>query len=152
MFGNRPSSADFAIYAQLTQLAKFDPTPAKICLDKAPRVYAWTDVVDDLSGNPADADGFIGRDELGDVLSDMLTEVGRTYVPALLANAQAMMKGVNQMETTIDGRQWVQPTFPYQGKCLQWIRAMFNELSEADQGFVQALLNGTGCEPLVSSS
>ena len=56
------------------------------------------------------------------------------------------------METTIDGRQWVQPTFPYQGKCLQWIRAMFNELSEADQGFVQALLNGTGCEPLVSSS
>ena len=82
----------------------------------------------------------------------MLTEVGRTYVPALLANAQAMMKGEDQMETTIDGRQWVQPTFPYQGKCLQWIRAMFNELSEADQGFVQALLNGTGCEPLVSSS
>ena len=152
MFGNRPSSADFAIYAQLTQLAKFDPTPAKICLDRAPRVYAWTDVVDDLSGNPADADGFIRRDELGDVLGDLLTEVGRTYVPALLANAQAMMKGEDQMETTIDGRQWVQPTFPYQGKCLQWIRAMFNELSEADQGFVQALLNGTGCEPLVSSS
>jgi glutathione S-transferase len=152
IFGSRPSSADFAIYAQLTQLAKFDPTPAKICLDKAPRVYAWTDVVDDLSGNPADADGFIGRDELGDVLGDLLTEVGRTYVPALLANAQAMVKGEEQMETTIDGRQWVQPTFPYQAKCLQWIRAMFNELSEADQAFVQALLSGTGCEPLVSSS
>jgi glutathione S-transferase len=152
IFGSRPSSADFAIYAQLTQLAKFDPTPAKICLDKAPRVYAWTDVVDDLSGNPADADGFIGRDELGDVIGDLLTEVGRTYVPALLANAQAMVKGEEQMETTIDGRQWVQPTFPYQAKCLQWIRAMFNELSEADQAFVQALLSGTGCEPLVSSS
>jgi glutathione S-transferase len=152
IFGSRPSSADFAIYAQLTQLAKFDPTPAKICLDKAPRVYAWTDVVDDLSGNPADADGFIGRDELGDVLGDLLTEVGRTYVPALLANVQAMVKGEEQMETTIDGRQWVQPTFPYQAKCLQWIRAMFNELSEADQAFVQALLSGTGCEPLVSSS
>ena len=152
IFGSRPSSADFAIYAQLTQLAKFDPTPAKICLDKAPRVYAWTDVVDDLSGNPADADGFIGRDELGDVLGDLLTEVGRTYVPALLANTQAMVKGEEQMDTTIDGRQWVQPTFPYQAKCLQWIRAMFNELSEADQAFVQALLSGTGCEPLVSSS
>jgi glutathione S-transferase len=152
IFGSRPSSADFAIYAQLTQLAKFDPTPAKICLDKAPRVYAWTDVVDDLSGNPADADGFIGRDELGDVIGDLLTEVGRTYVPALLANVQAMVKGEEQIETTIDGRQWVQPTFPYQAKCLQWIRAMFNELSEADQAFVQALLSGTGCEPLVSSS
>ncbi|MFT7685272.1 MAG: glutathione S-transferase [Candidatus Azotimanducaceae bacterium] len=152
VLGNRPSSADFAIYAQLTQLAKFDPTPAKICLEKAPRVYAWTDVVDDLSGNPAAADGFMDRANLREVLGDLLSEVGRTYVPALLANAQAMMKGEDQMETTIDGRQWVQPTFPYQGKCLQWIRAMFNELSESDQAFVQTLMSGTGCEPLVASS
>jgi glutathione S-transferase len=152
LFGNRPSSADFAFYAQLTQLAKFDPTPAKICLDKAPRVYAWTDVVDDLSGNPAAEDGFIDRDALQGILSDLLTEVGRTYVPALLANAQAMMKGDDQMETTIDGRQWVQPTFPYQVKCLQWIRGMFADLNEQDQSFVEKLLAGSGCEPLVSSS
>jgi glutathione S-transferase len=50
VLGARPSSADFGIYAQMTQLAKFDPTPMSICLKDAPRVYAWTDVVDDLSG------------------------------------------------------------------------------------------------------
>ena len=50
LFGARPSAADFGLYAQLTQLAGFDPTPQRLCLQKAPRVYAWVDVVDDLSG------------------------------------------------------------------------------------------------------
>ena len=40
LFGARPSAADFGLYAQLTQLAGFDPTPQRLCLQKAPRVYA----------------------------------------------------------------------------------------------------------------
>lgn len=51
----------------------------------------------------------------------MLGEIGRVYVPFLLANAQAVMTGAKSFETTIDGRAWSQPTFPYQAKCLKWI-------------------------------
>ena len=36
LFGKRPSSADFAIYGQMTCLALFDPTPQKIILSQAP--------------------------------------------------------------------------------------------------------------------
>ena len=148
VLGNRPSSADFAIYAQLTQLAKFDPTPAKIALERAPRVFAWVDVIDDLSGQPDSGDWQVA-DEVKESLTDLLTEVGRVYVPALLANAEALAAGSNQMRTTIDGRDWQQPAFPYQAKCLQWINEEYQKLEKVSQAQVDGLLAGTGCEMLI---
>ena len=145
--GERPGSGDFALYAQLTQLAKFDPTPAAICLAQAPRVHAWTDVVDDLSGCPAADDGWTDIEDAA-YLQDLLTEVGRVYVPALLANAAAMNKGEKEMSTTIDGRPWKQPVFGYQAKCLQWIRQEYVRLEDHQRAQVDALLAGTGCEAL----
>lgn len=150
VLGERPASADFALYAQLTQLAKFDPTPAAICLRQAPRVYAWTDLVDDLSGHPARDEDWAPADELRATLGDLLTEIGRVYVPALLANARAMQAGQSTFETVIDGKPWTQPTFPYQAKCLQWINAEYRKLADADQRSVDALLADTGCEPLIA--
>ncbi|MAT83133.1 MAG: glutathione S-transferase [Gammaproteobacteria bacterium] len=149
LFGHRPASADFGVYAQLTQLAKFDPTPAAICLEEAPRVHAWTDLVDDLSGNPAADDAWMARDRAAEVLGGLLEEVGRVYVPALVANAAAMAAGEDAFETTIDGCRWTQPSFPYQAKCLAWIRARFQALDGADREAVRSLLEGTGCEPLM---
>jgi glutathione S-transferase len=149
LFGQRPSSADFALYAQLTQLAKFDPTPAGVCLRDAPRVYAWTDLLDDQSGNAAAPDGWIPRDAAGSVLGELLGEIGRVYVPALLANAQAIGRGEPVFATSIDGQPWSQPVFPYQAKCLQWIREEFSALSAGDRQAVREVLAGTGCEPLL---
>jgi glutathione S-transferase len=58
ILSERPAFADFGVYAQLAQLAKFDPTPTAICLEVVPRVHAWTDLVDDLSGvQPKASDG-----------------------------------------------------------------------------------------------
>ena len=148
LMGRRPGSADFAVYAQLTQLVKFDPTPAAICMSEAPRVTAWVDVVDDLSGLAVEDKGFLTRDAAKPVLGELLTEIGRVYVPALLANARALMSGKDKMETMIDGRAWVQPTFPYQGKCLHWIRNEYNALSDEDRAWVDTILEGTGCELL----
>ncbi|MEQ8484132.1 MAG: glutathione S-transferase N-terminal domain-containing protein [Pseudomonadales bacterium] len=149
VMGQRPGASDFGIYAQLTQLAKFDPTPAAICLAEAPRVHAWTDLVDDLSGWPAEASAWLAVDQAGEVLGDLLAEIGRVYTPALLANAEALMAGRETMETTIDGRPWVQPAFPYQGKCLQWLRQGFAALGAADQAAVRGIVAGSGCEPLL---
>ena len=149
VLGARPSSADFGIYAQLTQLAKFDPTPAAICMDLAPRVYAWTDLVDDLSGQPAAEDGWMEVAEISAVLGDLLTEVGRTYAPALLANAHALQNQQAQMSTTIDDKPWQQPTFPYQAKCLQWINQLYHTLDTTAKSQVDTVLAGTGCEYLI---
>jgi hypothetical protein len=76
-------------------------------------------------------------------------EIGRTYAPALLANAQALQAGRDQMQTTIDGQPWEQPVFPYQAKCLQWINAEYHKLESGHQAQVDEILAGTGCETLI---
>lgn len=149
VLGNRPSSADFGIYAQLTQLARFDPTPMAICLKEAPRVYAWTDVVDDLSGQTCEEDGWISVSDVREVLGPLLTEIGRVYTPALLANARALEAGDKQMETTIDGKPWQQPAFPYQGRCLGWINDEYQKMDADNKSRVHEILSGTGCEDLL---
>ena len=149
VLGERPSSADFGIFAQLTQLAKFDPTPASICLEQAPRVYAWTDLVDDLSGHRAGEADWMSPESIGDTLGDLLAEIGRVYAPALLANAHALQVGQAKMETTIDGRPWVQPTFPYQARCLQWINEEYRKLDSGARDQVDAVLGGTGCDSMI---
>jgi len=149
VLGARPSSADFGIYAQLTQLAKFDPTPSAICLAQAPRVYAWTDIVDDLSGHPANDSDWMAPEAIRETSGELLAEIGRVYAPALIANAKALQSGNAQMATTIDGKRWEQPAFPYQGKCLQWINEEYRKLGSNAQGQVDAVLAGTGCDALI---
>jgi len=148
LLGARPAACDFAIYGQLTQLVGFDPTPSAIALETAPRVVAWTDTVEDLSGlEPRDED-WVLRDAIPDTLRSLLAEVGRVYAPFLLANAQAIAAGAPRVECTIAGRPWVQQPFPYQAKCLVWLREARDALAAEDRQDVDARLAGTGCEAL----
>ncbi len=77
--------------------------------------------------------------------------IGRTYVPALLANAKAIANGQDQMETTIDGQPWIQPVFAYQAKCLHSINAEYQRLDTTGKSQVDTLLQGTGCERLIGN-
>lgn len=149
LLGARPGAADFAAYGQLTQLTHFDPTPMDVALKDAPRVFAWVDVVDDLSGLEPNGDDWISRDAVPDTIRAILTEMGRTYVPVMMANAQALATGAEQVETKVDGLPWVQQPFPYQAKCVQWIRNQYADLSTNDQAAVDKILKGTGIEPML---
>jgi len=149
LFGEKPSSADFAIYGQLTQLIGFEPTSRKIAYDTALRLVSWQDVMADLSGHDVENSNWTPLEESPDSLKEIMKEFGRMYVPALLANANAIMKGEETWETEIDGSVWKQKAFPYQAKCLKWIKEEFGALNENDQSRVKTFLDGTGCEILL---
>ena len=142
-FGERPSSADFALFGQLTQLAMFDPTPMAETFRLAPRVYAWCSIVEDLSGLEPEPEDWFGREEAALALRPLLEEIGRVYVPVLLANADALARGEKTFETIVDGKPWRQQTFPYQARCLQWLRQAHARLDGEDRGFVDGLLAAT---------
>ena len=149
VLGARPAASDFALFGQLTALTQFDPTPMAEAYRRAPAVCAWVGAVEDLSGLGASTDGWFSREALPDTLTDLLAEIGRVYVPALLANAHAVDSGADEVSTEIDGRPWTQQPFPYQAKCLQWIRQEFARLDPEDREYVTAVLEGTGCEILI---
>ncbi len=152
LFGARPASSDFAAYGQLTQLTHFDPTPMALSLEVAPRVFAWVDVIDDLSGLEPQETGWIDAKSLPPTLTALLAEMARTYVPVMLANARAAAAGKPMVETEVEGLAWSQQTFPYQVKCVQWLRQSFAALGDDAQATVRAVLSESGCLPLIEAA
>lgn len=140
LMGDRPGSCDFAVYGQLTQLAEFDPTPAALALQVAPRVTAWVGMMEDQSGlEPAEGD-WIATDPLPKTLAAILAEIGRVYPPVMLANAQAVVAGAPEVRAEVDGEVWTQQPFPYQAKCLGWLRQTHADLPAAARERVDAIL------------
>jgi glutathione S-transferase len=147
ILGTRPSACDFAVFGQLTQLTGFDPTPRRLAEEIAPRVCAWVTLMEDLSGLEPDH-GWMALDAAPPTLKALLAEMGRVYPPVMLANAAALATGATQVQATVDGKPWVQQPFPYQAKCLQWLRASRGALPADARTTADALLAGTGLEAL----
>ncbi|OXE37079.1 MAG: glutathione S-transferase [Phenylobacterium zucineum] len=146
LLGTRPSAADFAIYGQLSQLAEFDPTPMALTLKIAPRVTAWVGMLEDQSGIDPDDNGWFDPEDPPPTLSAILIEIGRVYPPVMLANAQAVLNKSVEVVAEVEGRPWRQQPFPYQAKCLGWLRESHSRLSGPDRDKADAVLSGTGCE------
>jgi len=150
LMGERPGSSDFAIYGQLTCLALFDPTPSAIILQECPRVYAWVEVLEELSGYQVSEEDWLDLDNAPVTLKNIVAEVGRIYAPYLIGNAEAVAGKANLLEMELDGRQWQQNPFTYQAKCLQWLREAYVALEQVDRLRVNNFLEGTGVLRLFS--
>lgn len=151
LMGARPGASDFAFFGQLSQLAHFDPTPAAIAAAETPRVVSWVSHLDDLSSLNVENVPWPSREDAVEVLRPFFVEVGRVYAPFLIANARALANGASEVRCEIDGLPWVQQPFPYQGKCLKWMRDSRAALSPADRAFVDSALNGTGADAIFSA-
>ena len=149
LLGRRPGAGDFALFGQFSQLVGCDPTSRAIAHELSMRTVGWMGLTEDLSGlDPQDAD-WQAPEALPASLRGVLTEIGRVYAPALLANAAAVQAGEKHWQAQIDGGNWSQQAFPYQAKCLGWINQQYRALSPQDAARVDGLLAGTGCETML---
>lgn len=150
LFGSRPGRSDFGLYGQLSQLVHWEPDSMELAVHEGPRVMVWVDWLDDLSWWKVDAaQGWNDRDSLAPTVHDLLCEIGRTYAPFMVANGRALDAGEEWVVCEIDGVEYRQGSFPYQGKCLVWLREQYEALSAADRVVVDDLLEGTGCPQLL---
>ena len=153
LFGHRPSSADFAFYGQLTQLALFDPTPREIVAGQFPRIYAWVEILEDLSGLVVDeVAGWIDvSGGLPQTLLDLIRELAELYLPYLQINSAAVMRKAELVDGVLDGRPYQQNAFPYQHKCLTWILEQYEGLAPDDQKRLAAVTDQAGLVAALSA-
>ena len=150
LLGPRPSRADFGLFGQFSQLFFWEPDSALLAAKCSPRSVIWAYQIDDLSSLEIDdTQSWFTRDSLPDSLSKLLHEIGRTYAPFLLANERSLLEGETELSCLIHGHEYRQSPFPYQLKCLNWIREAFETLQQEEQKAVLQILEGTGCELLL---
>ena len=77
---------------------------------------------------------------LPDTLGAILAEIGRVYPPVMLANAEAVMAKAPEVTARVDGEVWTQQPFPYQAKCLGWLRQSRDRLPPQARAQVDAAL------------
>ena len=151
LLGKRPGASDFGFYGQLTQLTHFDPTPMAVALETAPRVFAWVDLMEDLCGAEPQTDDWLDPAQPPDTLLTLMGEVARTYVPVMLANAHALARGDKEVNCVVDGVAWRQQAFPYQGKCVRWLREERDALADGQRRAIDRTLEQTGCLALFTT-
>ena len=148
LLGNFPSSCDFAVYGQFTQLVGFDPTPRRIAHEISPRTVAWVSTLEDRGGlNYSEENKSL--DSLSDSIHDLFKELSISYIPTMIENHKAINEGEKEWSVDLAGYPWKQKSFPYQAKCLDWIRDEFKKLDTENQEKVLNFLTTTNCQSLV---
>ena len=148
LLGNYPSSCDFAVFGQFTQLVGFDPTPRKIAHEISPRTVAWVNTLDDRGGLEYQEEK-LTLDNLSDSIHELFRELSTSYVPTMIENHRAIGNGEKEWSVDLAGYPWKQKSFPYQAKCLDWIREEFKNLDQANQEKVFNFLTANNCQSLV---
>ncbi|MEP0391895.1 MAG: glutathione S-transferase family protein [Erythrobacter sp.] len=145
LFGTQPSLAEFSLYGQLSQLG-VDPTAQAMMRADFPYAFRWLLHIDDASGIEGEWDE--ADAPLKPVVLSLLAEVGRVYVPFLLANEAAMQAGEETFQIEVDGMPYEQGTFKYQLKCLADLRGRYDALEHTVRLAVDPILDAAGLREL----
>ena len=90
--------------------------------------------------------------DLPQTIHDLFKEMSTSYVPTMIANKKAIEESSDEWEIDLDKGKWKQKSFPYQAKCLAWIKEEYEKLDTDKKDEVFSFLQLNHCESLVTSN
>ena len=97
-------------------------------------------LLDDASGIDGDWMAPLQSGQPDAALSRLLDLAGRVYLPYLVGNAQAVLKGESRLEMMIAGQAWSSHASAYKRNCLTWLRRAVAAFEGADRQRLKDLL------------
>jgi len=139
LFGARPCLADIGLMGPYLRHFSMDPVPSKIMRETAPHVMAWVMRVWNARASEMSADL---PDALPEDVLPLIAEIGATHLPALNANAEAVMAGDERHAMTLEGVPYSNvPSSAYRLWCLSELHRHYHALSGADKAAVDKVLD-----------
>ncbi len=143
LLGERPSVADFGLFAPMFRHFAQDPTASDIMRSEAPGVFAWQARL--WNARASRTRGAL-LDELPADLSPILENVGSAYLPYLNANAEAWQAGAGRFDPVMEGVPYRDvPVSQYRVWCLEELQRQARAVPGHAQASLEALLGKHGC-------
>jgi glutathione S-transferase len=161
LLGSRMSLADLALMGPLYAHLYLDAVPGRLLRETAPRVCAW---IERMNHPTLRSGEFIADDALPPTLQPVLQLIGSDAVPLILDNVRAFEawadtkpadlaeppRGVGFHGTQLRGAAFQCFTSPYTSWMVQRPLAAYRALPAAARAAVDAAVQGTGLETLLS--
>ncbi len=158
LLGNRPSLADFAVYAHLYTHILQDPFSAEIIERHGARTVNWIDTINEFG----DTRGCIGQQIFGDwidldegvpeSLKELLEFVGKTYVPFSTGVAKAITQNSKTAKANVYGVMAEYGAFGYRAWSLEQVQLGYEKLNGVSKSFIDNLLTETCILPALMES
>lgn len=131
VLGERPTEADFGLFASMFRHFFCDPTPARLMRERAPLVLAWVARMWALRPDAFAAEPLPTTVPVE--VAGLLTLAATSYLPYLAANAAAQAAGGKTVTFEDFGARFTVPVNPYRVWCLDTLQAAYAALAPADR-------------------
>lgn len=147
LFGSRPSIADFGLYGPFSQFA-IDPTAAQEMKYGAPRLFQWTQSLDDASG--VDGEWADPDAPLPAGLVALLRIFGATALPFMDAIDRGLESGTGHLSFEVFGQTFAHEVSPrrgwlYRQQCMRLLRQSWQGLDPASRARLEPVLRKCDC-------
>ena len=124
-----------------------DPVPLKIIRSEAPSILSW---LDSLWNTKLSSEEFFYLDDIPDDLEPILEEIGKTYLPYLCANVDAVSNNQSFFEFQSDDMHFLKARYSqYRVWCLKELQDKYHQIPQDKKKETRKLLTRHGCwEPL----
>ncbi|WP_008293134.1 glutathione S-transferase family protein [Congregibacter litoralis] len=142
LLGDKPSLADFGLFASMFRHFSQDPTASDIMRLQAPGVFEWQARLWNARWNSTSR----WLDAVPGDLMPILKDVGAAYLPYLNDNARAWQQRQERFNPTTLGVQYRDvPVSQYRVWCLEELQRKARAVPQVDQDRLQTTLESANC-------